>query len=50
MINELYRGLKFSSYQITDEEFYNTNNFFIGALAHCYPGKDKNGNDKQPPH
>lgn len=36
-------------YQITDEEFYNTNNFFIGALAHCYPGKDKNGNDKQPP-
>lgn len=22
---------------------------FIGALAHCYPGKDKSGNDKQPP-
>lgn len=41
--------LKYEWYQITDDDFYNTDNFFIGALAHCYPGKDKNGNDKQPP-
>lgn len=43
------RTLKYEWYQISDEEFYNENNFYIGALAHCYPGKDKNGNDKQPP-
>ncbi len=41
--------LKYEWYQISDEEFYDTNNFFIGAMAHCYPGKDKNGNDKIPP-
>lgn len=40
--------LKHEWYKITDEEFYNTDNFFIGAIAHCYPGKDKNGNDKAP--
>lgn len=43
------KTLKYDWYQITDEQFYNTDNFFIGALAHCYPGKHKNGNDKQPP-
>lgn len=43
------KTLKNEWYQIIDEQFYNTDNFFIGALAHCYPGKDKNGNDKQPP-
>ena len=43
------KTLKYEWYQITDNDFYNTDNFFIGALAHCYPGKDKNGNDKQPP-
>lgn len=43
------KKLKYDWYQITDEEFYNQNNFFIGALAHCYPGKDKNGNDRFPP-
>lgn len=43
------KTLKYEWYQITDEEFYNMDNFFIGALSHCYPGKDKNGNDKQPP-
>ena len=35
--------------EVTDEEFYDTKNFFIGAMAHCYPGKNKNGNDKNPP-
>ena len=43
------KKLKYEWYQITDEEFYNPDNFFITALAHCYPGKDKNGNDKAPP-
>ena len=43
------KTLKYEWYQIADDDFYNTDNFFIGALAHCYPGKDKNGNDKQPP-
>lgn len=43
------KTLKYEWYQITDDDFYNTDNFFIVALAHCYPGKDKNGNDKQPP-
>ena len=43
------KTLKYEWYQITDEQFYDEDNFYIGALAHCYPGKDKNGNDKQPP-
>ena len=43
------KTLKYEWYQITDEEFYNIDNFYIGALAHCYPGKDKNGNDRKPP-
>lgn len=43
------RKLKYEWYQITDEEFYNPNNFYIVSLAHCYPGKDKNGKDKLPP-
>lgn len=36
-------------YNISEGVFYNQDNFFIGALAHCYPGKDKNGNDRLPP-
>lgn len=43
------KTLKYDWYQISDDDFYNKDNFFIGALAHCYPGKDKNGNDKNPP-
>ena len=43
------KTLKYEWYQLSDETFYNKDNFYIGALAHCYPGKDKNGNDKQPP-
>lgn len=43
------KTLKQEWYQISDEEFYNVENFFIGAIAHCYPGKDKKGNDRQPP-
>ena len=43
------KKLKYEWYQIKDEEFYNPDNFYIAALSHCYPGKDKNGNDKVPP-
>lgn len=43
------KTLKYEWYQITDEEFYNKDNFFISALAHCYPGKNKNGGDNNPP-
>ncbi len=41
--------LKYQWYQISDDEFYNPDNFYIAALAHCYPGKDSRGNDKLPP-
>lgn len=41
--------LKYKWYQITDNIFYNPDNFSIMALSHCYPGKDKNGNDRMPP-
>lgn len=36
-------------YQISDEMLYNPDNFYITSLAHCYPGKTKNGGDKLPP-
>ena len=43
------KKLKYEWYMINDDEFYNPDNFYIAALAHCYPGKDKNGNDRMPP-
>ena len=43
------KKLKYEWYMIDDETFYNPDNFYIAALAHCYPGKDKNGNDRMPP-
>lgn len=43
------KKLKYDWYKISDEIFYNSNNFYITSLAHCYPGKDKNGNDRVPP-
>lgn len=36
-------------YQIPDEVFYNENNFYITAIAHCFPGKAMNGGDKKAP-
>lgn len=36
-------------YEITDEIFYDEGNFYITALAHCFPGKNKFGGDKSPP-
>jgi len=41
--------LKFEWYQITDDIFYNEENFYITALAHCFPGKSANGGDRSPP-
>lgn len=41
--------LKYKWYQITDEIFYNTRNFYITSLAHCYPGKKEHGGDRLPP-
>ena len=43
------KRLKYEWYQISDEVFYNPDNFYIAALSHCYPGKDNNGNDRMPP-
>ncbi len=43
------KRLKYEWYQITDEDFYNPNNFYILPMAHCFPGQDSNGHDKNPP-
>ena len=43
------KKLKYDWYQITDDVFYNPDNFYIAALAHCYPGKNARGNDRMPP-
>ncbi len=43
------KKLKNEWYKISDEVFYNPDNFYIASLAHCYPGKDENGNDRLPP-
>lgn len=41
--------LKYQWYQIPDKVFYNPKNFYITALAHCFPGKNKKGGDKKAP-
>lgn len=43
------KKLKYEWYNIEDVDFYNPDNFYITSLSHCYPGKDKNGNDRVPP-
>lgn len=43
------KRLKYEWYKISDELFYNPDNFYISALSHCYPGKDSRGNDRLPP-
>lgn len=43
------KKLKYEWYQINDDDFYNEDNFYITALAHCFPGKAKKGADKSPP-
>ncbi|MGO4107336.1 uracil-DNA glycosylase family protein [Paenibacillus sp. YAF4_2] len=41
--------LKYQWYQITDDIFYNEDNFYITAIAHCFPGKHPKGGDNPPP-
>jgi len=43
------KRLKYEWYQITDNEFYNPDNFYILPMAHCFPGQEPNGHDKTPP-
>lgn len=43
------KKLKYEWYQITDDIFYNEDNFYITSLAHCYPGKGKGKGDNAPP-
>jgi len=35
-------------YQISEEVFYNPNNFYFTAIGMYFPGKDKKGGDKKP--
>lgn len=36
-------------YRISDEQFYNPDNFYIVSTAHCFPGKAPGGGDRRPP-
>lgn len=41
--------LKYEWYQITDDIFYDENNFYITSMGHCFPGKNSKGGDNPPP-
>ncbi|GLX69113.1 uracil-DNA glycosylase family protein [Paenibacillus glycanilyticus] len=41
--------LKYQWYEITDDIFYDENNFYMTGLAHCFPGKHPKGGDNPPP-
>lgn len=43
------KKLRGAWYQISDEEFYNPELFYIASAAHCYPGKAPGGGDRRPP-
>lgn len=43
------KKLKYEWYRISDEVFYNPDNFYITSIGHCYPGKSPNGGDRLPP-
>lgn len=43
------RKLRNEWYHISEEAFYNPDNFYITSIAHCYPGKSPNGGDRLPP-
>lgn len=43
------KKLKYEWYELTDDQFYDENNFYMAALAHCFPGKTANGGDRLPP-
>ena len=37
-------------YEISDEQFYNPDNFYFTTMGHCFPGKGDRGNyDRKPP-
>ncbi|WP_430120678.1 uracil-DNA glycosylase family protein [Paenibacillus solani] len=40
--------LKYKWYQISDEVFYNEDNFYITSLSHCFPSKNNKGGDNLP--
>jgi len=43
------RKLRGEWYQISDDQFYDPDNFYIVSMAHCYPGKSPSGGDRRPP-
>ncbi len=43
------RKLRKEWYHISDETFYNPDNFYIVSMAHCYPGKASGAGDRRPP-
>ena len=43
------RRLRSEWYLISDDVFYDPDNFYITSMAHCYPGKSVNGGDRPPP-
>lgn len=44
------KKLRQNWYEITDEQFYNGDNFYITTVGHCFPGKSgRNNYDKKPP-
>lgn len=43
------RKLRGEWYQISDEAFYDPDNFYIVSMAHCFPGKSPGGGDRRPP-
>lgn len=43
------RKLREEWYHISEEAFYNPDNFYIVSIARCFPGKSPNGGDRQPP-
>lgn len=43
------RKLRGEWYEISDEIFYDPENFYIVSMAHCYPGKAQGGGDRRPP-
>lgn len=43
------RRLREKWYCISEEQFYNPDNFYFTTMGHCFPGKGKNNYDKKPP-
>ena len=43
------KKLRGAWYGISDETFYDPENFYIVSMAHCFPGKAPGGGDRLPP-